>query len=116
MTFYPPNKADFRADILAHRVEEKIRDSWCLFREPSVGSRNGKIVQVPSRDIQYLDTGGQYTVKIYRSEKTVAEDSWSHSSIRLEQVANNPAFKPLLLEADCPTDLQLIGDFIAIAG
>ena len=47
--------------------------SWCLFREPSDGSRNGKVVIVQSRDIQDPDTGGQYTAKIYRSEKAVVE-------------------------------------------
>jgi hypothetical protein len=51
--------------------------SWCLFREPSDGSRNGKVVIVQTRDIQDPDTGGKYTVKIYRSEKTETEDSWS---------------------------------------
>lgn len=46
--------------------------SWCLFREPSDGLRNGKVVIVQSRDIKGPDTGGQDTVKFYRSEKTVA--------------------------------------------
>ena len=90
--------------------------SWCRFREPSDGSRNGKVVIVQSRDIQDPDTGGQYTVKMDRSEKTVAEDSWSHRSIRLEPDSNDPTFQPLLLEADSSTDLQVIGEFVAIAG
>lgn len=90
--------------------------SWCLFREPSPGSRNGKVVIIQSRDIQDPDTGGQYTVKIYRSEKAETEDSWTQSLIRLEPDANDPAFQTLVLEPDCPTDLQVIGEFVAIAG
>lgn len=88
--------------------------SWCLFREPSDGSRNGKIVIVQSRDIQDPDTGGQYTVKIYRSEKTVAEDSWSHRSIRLEPDSLDFNFKPLILGPDTMNELRMIGEFIGI--
>jgi hypothetical protein len=90
--------------------------SWCIFREPAPGSRNGKVVIVQSRDIQDPDTGGQYTVKIYRSEKMATEDSWSHQSIRLDPDSNIPTFHPLLLEADSSTDLQVIGEFVAFAG
>ena len=88
--------------------------SWCLFREPSDGSRNGKVVNVQSRDIQDPDTG-QDTVKIYRSEKTETEDSWSHRCIRLEPDSNDNAFQPLILEAYASTELQVIGEFVGIA-
>ena len=77
---------------------------------------NGKVVIVQSRDIQDPDTGGQYTVKIYRSEKDETGDSWSHRSIRLEPDSSDPAFQPLLLEADFATDLLVIGEFVGIAG
>ena len=90
--------------------------SWCLFREPSDGSRNGKVVIGQSRDIQDPDTSGQYTMKIYRSEKAVAEDSWSHRSIRLEPDSLDFNFKPLILWADTVHELRVIGEFVGIIG
>jgi hypothetical protein len=88
--------------------------SCCLFRETSDGSRDGKVVIVQSRDIQDPDTGGQYTVKIYRSEKTETEDSWSHRIIRLEPDSMDFNFKPLTLEPDTVNDLRVIGEFVGI--
>lgn len=88
--------------------------SWCLFREPSDGSRNGKVVIVQSRDIQDPDTGGQYTVKIYRSEKAETEDSWSHRSIRLEPDSMDFSFKPLTIDPDKMNDLRVVGEFVGI--
>jgi hypothetical protein len=77
----------FLAQVVGESMSRRIPNgSWCLFREVSDGSRNGKVVIVQSRDIQDPYTGGQYTVKIYRSEKTTTEDSWSHRSIRLEPI------------------------------
>ena len=90
--------------------------SWCLFREVSDGSRNGKVVIVQSRDIQDPDTGGQYTVKIYRSEKTATEDSWSHRSIRLEPDSMDFNFKPLTFKPETMNELRVIGEFVGIIG
>jgi hypothetical protein len=55
-------------------------------------------------------------VKIYRSEKTQNDDSWSHRSIRLEPDSNDTAFQALLLDDDTSADLKVIGEFVAIAG
>ena len=107
----------FIVQVIGESMNRRIPNgSWCLFREPSTGSRNGKIVIVQSRDIQDPDTGGQYTVKIYRSEKTETEDSWTHSLIRLEPDSHDRRFQPLLLEADAATELAVIGEFIVAIG
>jgi hypothetical protein len=128
MTFYPSTKAAFRADILAHRVEEKIlgffqralgksvgksmsrripNGSWCLFLEPFDGSRNGKVVIVQSRDIQDLDTGGQYTVKIYRSAKTVADDSCLIEASVSSRGRTTPHFNPCCSKPTNPRTSKL---------
>jgi hypothetical protein len=105
----------FIAQVVGESMNRRIPNgSWCLFREPSEGSRNGKVVIVQSRDIQDPDMGGQYTVKIYRSEKSTTEDSWSHRSIRLEPDSMNVDFKPLVLKLDLANDFQVIGEFIGI--
>jgi len=90
--------------------------SWCLFREPSDGSRNGKVVIVQSRGIQDPDTGAQYTVKIYRSEKTETEESWLHYSIRLEPDSLDFNFKTLILGPEMMNELRVIGEYMGIIG
>jgi SOS-response transcriptional repressor LexA len=107
----------FLAQVVGESMNRRIPNgSWCLFREPSDGSRNGKVVIVQSREIQDPDTGGQYTVKIYRSEKSVADDSWCHQRIRLEPDSLDFIFKPIILSADTVNDLRVVGEFVAIIG
>jgi DUF2075 family protein/SOS-response transcriptional repressor LexA len=105
----------FLAQVVGESMNRRIPNgSWCLFREPSDGSRNGKVVIVQSRDIQDPDTSGQYTVKIYRSEKTEMEDSWTHRSIRLEPDSMDYNFKPLILNPDTVNELHVVGEFVGI--
>lgn len=105
----------FVAQVVGESMNRRIPNgSWCLFREPSDGSRNGKVVIVQSRDIQDPDTSGQYTVKIYRSEKTETEDSWTHRGIRLEPDSMDYNFKPLILNPDTVNDLHVVGEFVGV--
>lgn len=105
----------FLAQVVGESMNRRIPNgSWCLFREPPDGSRNGKVVIVQSRDIQDPDTNGQYTVKIYRSEKTETEDSWSHRGIRLEPDSMDHNFMPLILNPDTVNDLHVVGEFVGI--
>ena len=107
----------FLAQVIGESMNRRIPNgSWCLFREPLDGSRNGKVVIVQSRDIQDPDTNGQYTVKIYRSEKTETEDSWSHRGIRLEPDSMDHNFMPLILNHDTVNDLRVVGEFVGIVG
>lgn len=105
----------FLAQVVGESMNRRIPNgSWCLFREPSDGSRNGKIVIVQSRDIQDPDTSGQYTVKVYRSEKTKTEDAWEHRIIRLEPDSMDQNFKPLILSPDTVNELHVVGEFVGI--
>ncbi|MFM2221052.1 MAG: hypothetical protein RLZZ553_800 [Verrucomicrobiota bacterium] len=107
----------FIVQVVGESMNRRIPNgSWCLFREPSEGSRNGKIVIVQSRDIQDSDTGGQYTVKIYRSEKTITEDHWSHQKILLIPDSMDPSFRPLHFEPDYANELRVVGEFVSIIG
>jgi DUF2075 family protein len=107
----------FVAQVIGESMNRRIPNgSWCLFRESSAGSRNGKVVIVQTRDVQDPDMGGQYTVKIYSSEKTAAKDSWSHNSIHLEPASLDFNFKPIILEPDALNELRVLGEFVAIIG
>jgi DUF2075 family protein len=108
----------FLAQVVGESMNRRIPNgSWCLFREVASGTRQGKVVLVQSRDIHDPDGGGQYTVKIYQSEKSaVGEDSWTHTRICLEPDSSDSSFQSLLLDADACADLKVIGEFVAIAG
>jgi hypothetical protein len=105
----------FLAQVVGASMNRRIPNgSWCLFREPSAGSRDGKVVIVQSRDIQDPDTGGQYTVKIYRSTKVEHEGSWVHQSIQLVPDSLDSSFRTLTLQAEAAMKLEVVGEFVAI--
>jgi DUF2075 family protein/SOS-response transcriptional repressor LexA/DNA replication protein DnaC len=108
----------FLAQVVGESMNRRIPNgSWCLFREPAAGSREGKVVLVQSRDIQDPDMGGQYTVKIYRSEKSVdGVDSWTHTRIRLKPDSHDPNFQPIQLRSDPEIQFTVIGEFLAAIG
>lgn len=94
---FTANPGFFLAQVIGESMNRRIPNgSWRLFREASDGSSNAKVVIVQSRDIQDPDTCGQYTVKVYRSEKAETKDPWPHLSIRLEPKSNDREFQPLL--------------------
>ena len=90
--------------------------SWCLFKETPAGSRDGKVVLVKHRDIQDPENGGQYTVKIYRSEKTATEDSWQHTRIILKPDSNKMGFNDITLELDPLAGPTVLGELVAVLG
>ena len=68
----------FVAQVVGQSMEPLIPDgSWCVFRAPVVGSREGKRVLVANRNES--ESGGQrYTIKRYRSHKIQRDDgTWN---------------------------------------
>lgn len=86
-------------------------DSWCLFSEDNGGSREGKIVLLESTDIQDTDFGSGYTVKEYHSNKIVSAEGWSHTSITLKPLSNDPGYLPIVLKEDELTNFKVVGIF-----
>jgi hypothetical protein len=89
--------------------------SYCVFRAPVEGTRQGLVVLVQKREFTDPETGGSYTVKRYRSTKSVDEEGWKHELIQL--VPDNPDRKkfPILefSQKDDP-DLRVIAEFIQV--
>lgn len=104
----------FAAHVTGHSMEPRIPDnSLCLFRAHPAGSRQGKIVLAWHRGAIDPESGGEYTVKKYASEKTVREDgAWSHQKITLRPL--NPDYEPLVLEADSEEDVRIIAEFLEV--
>ena len=103
----------FVAQVVGRSMEPTIPGgSWCLFRGPVEGSRQGKDVLVQLRDATDPETGQHYTVKRYRSEKKQGTESWRHERITLEPA--NPEFEPIVLAGTEEDQLQVIAEFVEV--
>lgn len=105
----------FVARVTGRSMEPRIPDgSYCLFRSPVSGTRQGRTVLVQLRDEVDPDTGLRFTVKRYRSEKTADEDGWRHVKILLEPV--NPDFQPIELTADDEDSVVVTAELVEVIG
>jgi len=107
-----PKRGYFIAQVIGESMNKKIPNgSYCLFSQDEGGSREGKIVLVESTKIEDSDFGSGYTVKVYHSVKQIGEDQWSHKSITLKPLSNNPDFKDIELIEDELNQLKVVGIF-----
>jgi type I restriction enzyme R subunit len=105
----------FVAQVAGRSMEPAIPDgSYCLFRAPVEGTRQGKAVLVQLRDSADDETGQRYTVKRYESEKAKQGDSWRHVQITLKPV--NHDFKPIILTGADEGQLQVIAELVEVIG
>ena len=105
----------FVAQVVGGSMEPAIPDgSWCLFRSPVEGTRQGKTVLVELRGDPDPDTGERYTVKRYTSEKAAgdADGDWRHTRITLSPT--NPDYKPIILKAQEDEELRVIAEFLEV--
>ena len=95
-------------------MEPLIQDgSYCVFRTPVVGSRNGKIVLVQHHEYQDPETGGKYSIKKYTSKKKFQEDgTWLHEQIILQPL--NLEYTPIEIDRAEAGEFMVIGEFIAV--
>lgn len=106
----------FVAKAVGRSMEPRIYDGdYCVFRVRPKGTRQGKVVLVQYQGPGDPDTGGSYTVKRYRSEKSMDQDGqWRHTRLTLEPL--NPSFDPIVLTAESEGDVQVIAEYIATLG
>jgi hypothetical protein len=97
------------------KTGEQILDgSYCLFRAPVTGTRQGKIVLVQLHDSIDPGNGERYTVKRYLSEKVTDGDSWRHVRVTLKPI--NPDFEPIELTGAEDSELQVVAEFVEVLG
>lgn len=106
----------FVTRVVGESMNRKIPNgSWCLFKQDSGGSRNGKVVLVQHRDIQDAEMGGQFTVKRYQSEKQSNESGeWVHLNIVLSPESTISSYLPIKLSGETSTELRVVGEFVAV--
>lgn len=95
-----PQPGLFVAQVVGESMNRRIQNgAWCLFRANPAGTREGKVVVVQHRSIADPETGGQYTIKVYSSEKVPAEDGgWRHHRIALRPDSDQSGFEPIVIE------------------
>jgi hypothetical protein len=100
----------FVARVRGDSMEPLIpANSYCLFRQPADGLRQGRKLLIWHRGVTDSETGGEYTVKVYESEKTALDDEqWEHKSIKLKPL--NPKYEPILLTPADEGDVRVLAD------
>lgn len=106
----------FVARVDGHSMEPEIADgSYVLFRPPKAGSREGRRVLVRKAGAENSETGGQFTVKIYSSEKASEIDgSFRHTQITLRPA--NPEYPPIVLNDDVDGEVRIVGEVVEVVG
>jgi uncharacterized protein len=115
---FRPQRGLFIAQVIGESMNRRIPNgSWCLFRLKPAGSRQGKVVLVQHREISDAETGGHFTVKVYKSEKKINPDgTWSHTKIVLSPDTTAPGFAPIILTDGEEKDLNVIAELVAVLG
>jgi type I restriction enzyme R subunit len=105
----------FVAQVIGKSMEPAIPGgSYCLFRAPVEGTRQGKTVLVQLRDATDPESSERYTVKRYRSDKISVGESWRHEKITLASV--NLDFAPIVLTGADEGALQVIAELVEVLG
>lgn len=111
---YDP-KRYFACKVVGESMNKIIPNgSICLFEQYQGGSRNGLICLVESSDFVDREFGSNYTIKEYRSKKTVTDEGWSHEEITLHPRSNIATFEPIRLRDEETVDLRVIGVFVKV--
>ncbi len=111
-----PQPGLFIAQVVGESMNRRIPNgAWCLFRANPGGSRQGKVVVVQHRDIADPETGGRFTVKIYRSEKVPDEDGgWRHERVVLSPDSDFPGYDPIVLERRQDDEFAVVAELLKV--
>lgn len=104
----------FVAQVVGHSMEPLVPSgSYCLFRPVPGGTRQGRKLLVWHAGTTDAETGGQYTLKVYSSEKSVSEDGgWAHTRITLKPL--NPNYEPVILEPESESEVAAVAEFVSV--
>jgi phage repressor protein C with HTH and peptisase S24 domain len=104
----------FAARVHGKSMEPIIPDgAYCLFNPPQAGSRQGKTLLVWHSGISDPFAGGQYTVKVYESEKRPDEEG-GFRHIRVVLKPRNPEFEPIVVEPEEEDQVRVIAEFVQV--
>lgn len=105
----------FACKIIGDSMNRVIPNgSICLFKPPTDGTRNGKIVLIENIDIQDQDFNSAFTIKTYSSEKEVTEFGHRHISIVLRPNSYDPSYKNVIIDEENSAEMRVVGEFVSI--
>ncbi|MGP5508733.1 LexA family protein [Pseudomonas helleri] len=104
----------FVTQVVGRSMEPLVPDgSYCLFRPVPAGSRQGRKLLIWHAGVADAETGGEYTLKVYSSEKTTSDnDEWQHERITLKPL--NPEYQPLILEPEEEGMVIAVAEFLKV--
>lgn len=109
-----PRPGFFVSRVVGESMNRRIPNgSWCLFKRAGAGSREGKILLAELLDRQDPESGGQYTIKIYKSMKRPSDDSWEHAKIQLIPDSTHGGFSTLEFTSNPEDSLRIIAEYVA---
>ncbi len=112
---FTPKQGFFVTRVIGESMNRRIPNgAWCLFRPTPIGSRDGRVVLVELLDQNDPESGGRFTVKVYRSEKRAVDDSWEHSRIVLKPDSTNSGFSDITLTSE--ESYKPRGELVAVLG
>lgn len=105
----------FIAQVVGESMNLRIPNgAWCLFRMAPGGTRQGKVVLAQHRSIDDPELGGQYTVKLYRSEKAFSDDGgWKHLRVTLSPDSTGAGFVPIEI-LDGESGVAVIAELVMV--
>ncbi|HIP63889.1 MAG TPA: DEAD/DEAH box helicase [Deltaproteobacteria bacterium] len=101
----------FVAQVQGKSMEPDIPNgSYCLFTFEVGGTRNGQIVLAQHQD---PETGAGYTLKKYRSTKSVDVDTgWRHENISLMPI--NPEYQEIVVPVEEADEFRIVAFFVEV--
>jgi len=109
-------KGMFVSRVVGKSMEPTIEDgALCVFRNPVEGSSQGRVVLVRKGQISDPETGGNFTVKRYRSKKAVDENGWRHEVIELiPDNLDRQKYPVMRFTPEDHEDLRVIAEFVGM--
>ena len=86
--------------------------SYCLFRSVPGGTKEGRKLLVWHAGVIDQETGGQYTLKVYHSEKAVDGDGVVNERVVLKPI--NPDFSAIVLKPPAEASVRAIAEFVRV--
>lgn len=103
----------FVAQVEGSSMEPQIPSgSYCLFSSPVIGTRQGKIVLVKLHKDRDPESGANYTVKRYESEKRGDDQGWRHARVTLKP--ENPEFEPLVFTEAPEEEFAVVAELVEV--
>jgi len=106
----------FVAQVVGESMNRRVPNgAWCLWRLHPAGSRGDNVVLAQHRDIHDSEHGGQYTVKVYGSEKEYFDDeTWRHKRVTLKPSSTDPSFQPIVLKDLEEGELTIVAELVEV--